>query len=197
MLGLINKGFQCFVTDTQGESYWQGLMAQAGLNYTNFEALLHYPDDLIFRLLDQVAEDRKRQPEDILEDFGTYMVSHETTEPLRRLMRFSGVNFLDFVGALPDLPPRVRMAMPDVVLPNMEVDDTDDGFLLSIGDGIQGMAHVMLGLVRAMADDYGALVALEVRPCTDPEMPGQVHIQVFDSGYTQARDFNLVEAANG
>ena len=49
----------------------------------------------------------------MMEDLGTYLIMNPSFPAVRRLLRFSGVTFLDFLHSLDDLPDRVRLAVPD------------------------------------------------------------------------------------
>jgi len=53
-----------------------------------------------------------------------------------------------------------------------------------------GFGHVMLGILRALADDYGALVFLEHRSGVgDTEV---LEISVFQTDFAAGRDFDLI-----
>jgi hypothetical protein len=53
-------------------------------------------------------------PTRLLEDIGTYLVTDPALEPLRRLLRFGGDTFAEFLGSLEELPDRARLAMPQL-----------------------------------------------------------------------------------
>lgn len=125
-----------------------------------------------------------------MEDLGTYLVSHPTVEALRRLLRFGGVTFTDFLHSLEDLPGRGRLALPDLDLPTLSLTDLEGSqFRLTCQSPIIGIGHVMLGLLRAMADDYGALVML------DHEGRGEagetVLIRLLETAFAEGRRFDL------
>jgi hypothetical protein len=128
----------------------------------------------------------------VLEDFGIYLASHPDVAQIRRLLRFGGDGLVDFLISLEDLPDRCRLALPALALPEMQVEEVADGrFLLTMRGGTDGVGHVMTGLLRAMADDYGALALMEHRG--DGRSVEGVAIHLVDAGHQQARDFRLVE----
>ena len=131
MHGLTNRAIQCFVRDTYGAATWRDVAAEADLGPHGFEAMLRYDDEVTWRVLALVCE-RLAKPEDaVLEDLGTYLVSHPNVEALRRLLRFGGVDFVDFLHSLDDLSDRARLAVPDLALPPIEVEaDSDERFRL-------------------------------------------------------------------
>ena len=72
--------------------------------------MLSYDDQLTYDVIDALCVELDRPRLDLLEDLGTFLVSHPRMERLRRLMRFSGETYLEFLLSLDDLPDRVRLA---------------------------------------------------------------------------------------
>ena len=94
MHGLINRSIQRFLHDTYGGDTWAQVAADAGLCVQGFEALLSYDDALTEAVL-AAASIRLAKPRDaVLEDLGIYLAH---LEPLRRLLRFGGVDYPDFL----------------------------------------------------------------------------------------------------
>ena len=193
MIGLVNTAIGSFVRDMRGEEVWAAVMAGAGVRAPRFEAMLHYDDALSDRLLSELeARTRTARPA-LLEDLGTYLVAHPTTAPLRRLLRFGGLDFPDFVQSLADLPARVRLALPDLDLPPITVAEGPAGvFRVGVGPGLPGFDHVLSGLLRAMADDYGALALVE-----PGAGPGLIVVRVADADFTEGREFRLAATGPG
>lgn len=162
MHGLINRAIQCFVADTYGADTWVEVARRADLDSVEFEAMLIYDDAVTPRVLDALADLLNRPRAEVMEDIGTYLVSHPTVEALRRLLRFGGVTFVEFLHSLDDLPDRARLAVPDLNLPPMELrEHGTERFTLVCDCPVEGYGHVMMGILRAMADDYGALAVLD------------------------------------
>lgn len=160
MHGLINRSIQNFVTDTYGLPVWQQVTHSADMENPDFEAMLIYDDEITPRLLDAVASTLGRPRDEVMEDIGTYLASK--VESVRRLLRFGGVTFEDFLHSLDDLPDRARLAVADLALPKIELRENAPGrFSLTCDGPLHGYGHVMTGILRVMADDYGALAFLE------------------------------------
>ena len=106
------------------------------------------------------------------------------------MLRFGGEDFVEFLHSLDDLPDRARLAVADLDLPQLELrEHASDRFSLTVSARIDGFGHVMIGMLRTLADDYGALVLLDHRG-------GQrgfevVDITLIEAGYASGRAFDL------
>lgn len=190
MHGLINRGIQRFVADTYGAATWHAVMQHAGFDFTGFEAMWQYDRDVTIRLIQSVCDVLDRPRDDLLEDIGTYLVSHSNLEALRRLLRFGGVTFVDFLYSLDDLPDRARLAVPELELPRLElVEESPDRYSLRCFAKDPGWGHVFAGVLRAMADDYGALALLE-HEGTDGACE-VLRIRLLETEFSVGRDFEL------
>lgn len=204
MHGLINKSVQGFVTETYGGRAWIAVARTSGAEIGDFEALQLYDDVVTDQLLGAVERVLQKPRDRVLEDLGTWLVTRRQPDTVRRLLRFGGVDFEDFLHSLDDLPGRVRLAVPNLVLPPMElIEQARSVFLLRIGPGPRGFGAVMMGLLRAMADDYGSLAVLELanRDASGDGDGGTgmdgplgkevVEIRLIQSDYASGRDFHL------
>ena len=190
MHGLMNRSIQCFLRDTYGPGCWSAVARAAGLAPDGFEAMLDYDDALTDATLAAAVATLGRPRETILEDIGTYLVSHPNTEALRRLLRFGGVSFVDFLLSLEELPGRGRLAVPDLGLPTLDLAERGDGiFVLSVRGGYPGLGHVVVGMMRALADDYGALVSLDGPDLRDGGE--EITIHLHDHRFAEGRRFHL------
>ncbi len=194
MHGLINRSLQCFLRDTYGPDLWASVIFDARLGFDSFEAMLTYDPALTDDVINAAARQLDRSRETVLEDLGTYLVSHPNVEGLRRLLRFGGMTYVDFVHSLEDLPGRGRMAVPDLDLPSLALSELgSDRFLLFCSAPVQGVGHVMMGLLRTMADDYGALVLLDHQGIKDGAEVVEIHI--LEQSFAAGRRFDLATAA--
>ena len=198
MHGLINRSIQCFLRDTYGPAIWSQVAQKAGLAVDSFEALLIYDIALTDAVIGAAVQVLRRPRDTILEDLGTYLVAHPNTESLRRLLRFGGGSFVDFLHSLDDLPDRGHLALPDLDLPKLRLVARGDGvFNLHASGMIHGVGHVIVGLLRTMADDYGALVLLDhagaALPVQTTNAPVEevISIQLLDQSYSAGRHFDL------
>ncbi|MDV7144237.1 heme NO-binding domain-containing protein [Tropicimonas sp. TH_r6] len=190
MHGLVNRSIQCFLRDTYGESLWLEIASRIGISENGFESMLIYDDSLTMELLDASTRRLDKPVDMLLEDVGTYLVSHPNTESIRRLLRFGGETFFEFLHSLDDLPDRARLAMPDLSLPNLELIDIGEGqYELQVSGAQAEYAFVLVGILRAMADDFGALVFLDQALSDFGHM--SIRISLLDSAFSEGRSFSL------
>jgi len=198
MHGLVNRAIECFVIDMHGDPVWQAVARKAHLDGSVVDAMLDPDPALARRLVQVVARVLSRPEAEVLEDIGTYLVSHPHMGALRRLLRFGGEDFLDFLFSLDDLRDRARLAVASLDLPGLELEDLGrDRFRLMClsgaphrpDDSLTGFGHVMIGLLRAMADDYGALVMLDHAD----GHPGieTIEITLVETAFAAGRRFDL------
>ena len=121
MHGLALRAIQLYVNDCHGTSKWSALLKDAGFEFDEFEAMMDYEDEVAHRTLAALSTVLQRPLAEILEDIGTYLVSNPNVEALRRLLRFGGVTFVEFLHSLDDLPDRARLAVSDLHLPKIEL----------------------------------------------------------------------------
>ena len=190
MHGLVNKAIQSFVCDTYGDDAWASIVGDAPDVPHRFEAMLSYDDPITDRVIDLVSRHLDKSRDTLLEDVGIYLVSHPDVPGPRRLLRFAGATFEEFLHSLEYLPDRVRLALPELELPPIRVRDAGRRrFTLETGELFEGYAHVLVGLVRAMSDEYGALTTFEYSGRSDDA--SLVKVAVHAKRFRAGRDFRL------
>jgi len=196
MHGLINRAIEEFARGTYGDEFWQEVVQRCDLGVDHFEAMMSYEPQLTGRVLEGLAAALDTPRAELLEDIGTFLVS-SGTGAIRRLLRFSGLDFVDFLHALDDLPARARLAVPELDMPHLRLDlHTPCDFALTVCSPFASelrFGHVMIGLLRAMADDYGALVYLDYkggRGATE-----MIAIRLLETAFAEGRAFDLGASA--
>ncbi len=193
MHGLINQAIERFARDTYGDGFWLDLTRRTALGIHQFEAMLSYEPAITDRVIDGLANALQKPRGEVLEDIGTYLVTAPKSDALRRLLRFSGTDFVDFLYSLDDLPARARLAVPELNIPQLELKEhTVQSFSLLVSSGRgtgQLFGHVMIGLLRAMADDYGALVFLDHKGGSNGDEV--IGITLLDVAFARGREFEL------
>ena len=190
MHGMINRAFQEFIEVRYGHPIWEEVCSQANLPFTEFEAMLQYNDAYTIRCFEATTRVLHLETNALLEDLGTHLITHKPLEPLRRLLRFGGGTFCEFVLSLEELEERGRLVAPDLEIPSVGVTQYDTtGFLVASKWKLPGSGPVLLGALRAMADDYGALVTLSLAGI-DGETE-KLDVTIHDVDHSEGRTFDL------
>ena len=190
MHGLIFRTIECFVSDSFGPETWVEVLSVSDIQLRSFEAMLDYDSTLLPRVLNACAMVLDRPRATILEDIGTYLITHQNHASIRRLMRFGGHSFVELVQSLDELPGRSRLAVPGLDLPNITVEEHQTHqFTIRCDGGPEEFGHMLVGLLRAMADDYGALAVLDhLGTSGGTEV---IEVSVVDSAFADDRGFSL------
>ena len=196
MHGMINRLLQSFVQNSYGQETWEQVVDRSGVGVQEFEAMLSYEDGTTEKLIAAVAEVLEKEPESVLEDIGTYVVSDPKLRATRRLLRFGGADFIEFLHSLDDLRDRTRLAMPDLEVPDLRLEQLSSSRFQVLCKGpIEQAGFFLVGVLRAMADDYGALAVL----AHNGERGGRelVEVELLDSRFSEGRQFDLHERRAG
>ncbi|MCQ0971840.1 heme NO-binding domain-containing protein [Paracoccus sp. TK19116] len=182
MHGLINRSIEGFLRGTYGDAFWLGVAEASGIDARGFQTMRDYPDAISHALINQAALRRNKPEAEMLEDLGAWLAQ---IEPVRRLLRFSGRDFQEFLHSLDELPGRAQMVIPSLGMPRIRVTagEGEDTHVAMTGCFAEWRS-VMAGLIRAMADDYGALGLILVE--------GEaVVVRISDDAFAEGRKFEL------
>ncbi|MBA3908893.1 MAG: heme NO-binding protein [Rhodobacter sp.] len=186
MDALMLRSLQGYVRDTFGPQIWQAICCHAALSVETFEPMLRYDPGMADRVASHAADVLGRPVETVWEDMGTYLVTNPRHEGVRRLLRFGGSSFADFLHSLEEMPGRARLAMPDLVLPMVTLREIGpDQFEVQCQSRLKGMLRVLVGMLTAMADDYGTLCLI------DPDAGDCISVRILDSFHGSGRRFDL------
>lgn len=190
MQGLVLRSLQGYLRDTFGPVAWADIVREAALPVESFEPMLRYPPGLADTLAATAAQRLGRPAEELWEDLGTYLVTNPNYESLRRLLRFGGVGFSDFLHSLEELPGRARLALPDLDVPDLALEELGpERFRLTCRFHVRGASQVLMGVLMAMADDYGALIVID--QVTEQNDQAVILIHMPDASHASGRRFDL------
>jgi hypothetical protein len=190
MYGMVNRALQRFLRETYGEDAWADIARAAGLRIDEFEPLVSYPPELTHRLLTAAADRLRQDPGDLLEDLGTHLVAAPSYEAPRRLLRFGGETLAEFLHSVDEVPERLRLALPDFDIPRVEVAFAPPGsFVIGVAPGLPGVSRVLTGVLRGLADDYGALAIID--HAGGPGGEARITVDVRDAAFAKGRRFDL------
>lgn len=198
MQSLLCKALEVFVLHIKGPSVWRSVLAQVDLPGEQLELFQRHKPEIINALNAATAEALQIDQDTLMEDLGTWVCTHPPLEPVRRLIRFSGETFEEMIYSLEELSARIDMAMPGLNVPIIEMEEDDRGqYRISVSSPVPGAGAFLLGVLRTMADDYGALALVELsnRACTAQGNLDEVSIQLLDEQFAAPRAFDLGGAA--
>lgn len=197
MHGVFNRAIEHFVRANYGDGLWQAVGVRAGIGATSFEPLLVYDEAVTEAVIEATCAHLGRDRHGLLEDVGTFLVTGGHEFSLRRLLRFGGDSFVEFLHSLDDIDERARLALPGLDLPRLGVRrEKTDLYVLGFSWNRPGFGAVFAGILRAMADDYGALVLITHHA---PESDGggeKIVVELLEHRFSDARVFALGEPAS-
>lgn len=196
MNGLFNRALQAFLRDQYGAAVWNRIAAEARLGRDGFEPLLSYPPETTNAVIAAAGRALGQTRDEFLEHLGVYLVAHPSFEPLRRLLRFGGVDFRRFLHSIEDIRARGRLVIPDLDLPELNLREVEpDSWILTCRAALPGMGHVVAGMLRAMADDYGTLAVID--HLGEAGGTARIAVTMSEDRYAEARSFALATAGQG
>lgn len=197
MFGLLLRSIQAYLRGTFGPAVWARVLRAAGQPPEGFEPMLPYDARAVKRILAAAVQELNRPADAILEDVGTFLVADPGHRALRRLLRFGGAGFMDFLHSLEELPDRARLALPGLHLPQITLMQAAPGQVrLAVTGALPALLPVGLGALRAMADDYGALVLIDLERGRDG---ATLTVQLLEPAHGEGQRFALAQegAADG
>lgn len=181
---LVIRAVEEFLRDTYGDALWTRVLADSEADSPvhaggSVSSARRYQAE---RLIPLAAERLEKPVGELFEDLGAWLARREA---IRRLLRFSGRDFEDFVMSLEELPGRAHFVIPDLRMPRIEVVHEAGGTLrLVLPHSATGWTEMFAGVLRVMADDYGVLGVIEIEgDC--------VIVNISDDAFAEARDFQL------
>ena len=190
MLGVVNKVIESFVRQRYGDKLWADVLVDLSLPGYEFEAMLTYEDGITYDLIDGLAKRQSKMYQDILEDIGGYLVAEDSQASVRRLLRFGGATFEDFLLSLDDLNDRVALALDILEMPTVAVEPISaEKVHIRVVPKCQGFSEVLMGLLRTLADDYGALVFMD--RVEDAKSTECIEVILIDHHHSAGTSFDL------
>lgn len=180
MISFLSRSVEAFLQHTYGSTFANGQNPPPDRAADQGDAMV-----FVYPLLEAAGGKLDKPIEELTQDWAAWLTRHEA---VRRLLRFSGAGFRDFVAGLGELPGRVCMVLPAHRPPRIRVMAQDEGQQVLIVEGPEIWAHFLAGLVRAMADDYGSLALVSV-------LGNVVIVDVSMDSFVSGRDFDLVSDA--
>jgi hypothetical protein len=183
MLGVVNKAIEAFVCQRYGDKLWADLLIDLSLPGYEFEAMLTYEDGITYDLIDRLAKRQSKLHQDVLEDIGGYLVAED-----------SQATFEGFLLSFDDLNDRVALALDILEMPMIRVlPISAEKIHVRVAPKWHGFSHVLVGLLRALADDYGALVFMD--RLADTDQTECIEVILIDHHHIAGTSFELAASS--
>ncbi|MEM7205546.1 MAG: heme NO-binding domain-containing protein [Planctomycetota bacterium] len=156
MYGLVNKAIEELICRQHGAAAWRRIVERAGLDDTGFVSMDDYPDSVTYGLVQSASAELDVPGADLLEAFGRHWISYTGREGYGELLDASGRSFDEFLDQLDALHSRVGLTLPNLRPPSFVVERGEPGaWRLRYYSERVGLAPMVVGLVRGLADRFG------------------------------------------
>jgi heme-NO-binding protein len=160
MHGLIHTELASYIKQQQGIKLWQSIMQKAELTDRLYLQVGSYPDEEIQAIVAAAAELTGKSVDDLLEDFGFYLVPR-LIESYRSYVdpQWKTLQFL--LNTEQTIHRVVRLKDKFAAPPRLKFTQTGENSLLLEYDSPRRMQAVARGMIKGVADWYGERVRLK------------------------------------
>lgn len=123
MSGFILRALQGYFLANFDPDARARIIAATGASPAGSEPLMPYRIEVLRNVLHHCALELERPVPVILEDLGTWVIAAGYNGAARRLLRFCGADFPDFLCSPGELPDRARLALPDLSWPGLSLEE--------------------------------------------------------------------------
>lgn len=161
MYGLVNKAIEGMVREGYGETTWQRVKAEAGVDIEGFISNQPYPDEITYRLVAGASAVLATPAEDILKAFGEYWVLNTGLKAYGPMMRAGGNDLKTFLLNLPHFHVRVQLLFPELEPPHFACENVGDDSLdlvystsrpAGLEPFVEGLVHGLARMFDTIAD---------------------------------------------
>jgi len=169
MYGLVNRAIEDLVRKQHGEATWQRIRERAGVPGRAFVAMESYPDAITYALVGAASEGLGLPAESVLEAFGEFWMTYTAEEGYGDLLGLMGSTFEQFMDNLDAMHTRIAATMPHLVPPTFHREALADGAsILHYESEREGLAPMVIGLLRGLAQRFGVAITIEALPAEAP-----------------------------
>lgn len=160
MYGLVNKAIKEMVVNAHGETMWETIRAQAGVDDV-FISMDQYPEDVTDKLVMAASAILGAEPSDILKGFGHFWIGFASRH-YDAMFDMSGNTFLQFIKNLNNMHARIGQWMPDLNPPSFTVTDEAEGvFKLHYYSSRSGFGPMVKGLLTGLGERFDTQVEVD------------------------------------
>lgn len=164
MYGLVNTALQQLVSNRFGDSVWESIKRNAGVDVDVFVSMEAYPDDVTYALVRAATEVLGLSADEVLEAFGEHWVSYTAQEGYGELLKLAGDSLPVFLQNLDNLHTRVGLMFPNLKPPSFWCTDIgEESLRLHYRPGVdsrEGLGAFVVGLVKGLGRRFKTEVAI-------------------------------------
>lgn len=167
MYGLVNAAFRELIVSNHGQATWERVFASTGLNSDSFARMEPYPDDVIYRMVQQGAEVLEQPVEQLLISFGEFWVEYTGREGYGAMFEIAGDSLSDFLLSLNELHTRVGRNFPKLKPPSFLFDRIDHRRLrMHYITDRAGLCPFVRGLLTGLSRRFRTELSVQQTECT-------------------------------
>lgn len=161
MYGLVNDAIKGLVLENYGESTWENVKKESGVDIEHFVSHDAYPDDVTYGLAQAAAKVIDIPLSKVLFAFGEYWVLVTAKEKYGSMLKSGGKTLKEFLVNLPMFHTRVMLLFPNLSPPEFLVSDVEDNSLhLHYISDRQGLKDFVFGLINGLGKLYDTEVQI-------------------------------------
>ncbi|MEM8484690.1 MAG: heme NO-binding domain-containing protein [Bacteroidota bacterium] len=152
MYGMVNRAIEQFIRKEHGEEVWERVASKASVSH-EFISMEQYPDSVSVNLVVGLSEVTGMGPAQVLADVGEYWVSFAYNSEYGDLLDMAGDTLPEVLANLDEMHTRVGQSFEKLDTPSFWVSDlTEDSMILHYNSSRDGLAPMVVGLVRGLGN---------------------------------------------
>lgn len=161
MYGLVKQGFEHMVCQRYGEDAWSRIQSAAGVDIEIFIGMHVYPDEMAFSLFQSASAVLEVPLAELLRSFGAYWLTFTALSGHDHLLDMAGSSLAEFLENLDTVHSVLVEGFPEMKAPTFTYDQVGPAeFDLHYHSERRGLAHMVIGLVSALAERFGDRVEI-------------------------------------
>ncbi len=169
MYGMVNNAIRDYVRDAHGEAAWQEIAEKAGVDAGEFGSVTPYSDAVTLAIVGESCAVLDIEPEAFLFAIGQRWVRYAAQSSFSALLKFGGRNFEEIVQNLDQIHTRIKVSLPELVLPSFRVERaSDEQLLVHYASQREGLFRFVEGLFHGLAEHFGQGIEIESFEPTGP-----------------------------
>ncbi|BBN83658.1 hypothetical protein PA25_36430 [Pseudoalteromonas sp. A25] len=164
MKGVVFRGLEALVIETQGMAAWEGLLDKHAPEDRVYISAQSYPDEELFAMAKDVADILEKPFVDVLRIFGEYLFGYLTEKHAGMLQQFSGFQSL-ILGIDSVIHAEVAKLYHEPNLPLISSELIKPGCILLKYSSCRKLCFCAEGLIYGAGSHYGVNTQIEHQQC--------------------------------